>query len=140
MLAKIMSEMPLPMPRWVISSPSHMTMSRADRQRQDDEEEAERRRAAPCRERAVAAWKRKTKPMASIKSQGDGEVAGVLVDLLLPRRTLFHEGFQARADHGQELHDDGRGDVGHDAHGEDGHPLQAAAGEEVDRSRTPLRC
>ena len=25
MLAKIMSEMPLPMPRWVISSPSHMT-------------------------------------------------------------------------------------------------------------------
>ena len=27
MLAKIMSEMPLPMPRWVISSPSHMTMT-----------------------------------------------------------------------------------------------------------------
>ena len=25
MLAKIMSEMPLPMPRWVISSPSHIT-------------------------------------------------------------------------------------------------------------------
>ena len=25
MLAKIMREMPLPMPRWVMSSPSHMT-------------------------------------------------------------------------------------------------------------------
>ena len=25
MLAKIISEMPLPMPRWVMSSPSHMT-------------------------------------------------------------------------------------------------------------------
>ena len=25
MLAKIISEMPLPMPRWVISSPSHIT-------------------------------------------------------------------------------------------------------------------
>ena len=25
MLAKIMSEIPLPMPRWVMSSPSHMT-------------------------------------------------------------------------------------------------------------------
>ena len=25
MLAKIMSEMPLPMPRWVMSSPIHMT-------------------------------------------------------------------------------------------------------------------
>ena len=25
MLAKIISEMPLPMPRWVISSPSHMS-------------------------------------------------------------------------------------------------------------------
>ncbi len=26
MLAKIMSEIPLPIPRWVMSSPSHMTV------------------------------------------------------------------------------------------------------------------
>ena len=45
--AKIISEMPLPMPRWVISSPSHISSTRARGQRDHDQEhlrEGERRR------------------------------------------------------------------------------------------------
>ena len=37
--AKIISEMPLPMPRWVISSPSHMISTRAGGERDDDHED-----------------------------------------------------------------------------------------------------
>ena len=43
MLAKIRSEMPLPTPRWVISSPSHITSVVPGHQRDDDQVEAARR-------------------------------------------------------------------------------------------------
>ena len=37
--AKIISEMPLPIPRWVISSPIHITQHRAGGQRDRDQED-----------------------------------------------------------------------------------------------------
>ena len=40
--AKIISEMPLPMPRWVISSPIHISSTRAGGQRDDDQEDVRR--------------------------------------------------------------------------------------------------
>ena len=38
-MAKISSEMPLPMPRWVISSPIHIRQHRAGRQRDHDQQD-----------------------------------------------------------------------------------------------------
>ena len=40
--AKIISEMPLPMPRWVISSPIHMTSTRAGREAEHDDDDRRR--------------------------------------------------------------------------------------------------
>ncbi len=39
MLAKISNEMPLPIPRWVISSPIHISSTRARGERDHDQED-----------------------------------------------------------------------------------------------------
>ena len=131
MLAKIMSEMPLPMPRWVISSPSHMTRAVPTvRVRTTRKKRSGVQRRCPAGRRR-SSCEQEDEADGLDQGQDHGEVAGVLVDLLLPGLALFHERFQLRDHHGQQLHDDRRRDVRHDAHGEDGHALQAAAGEEV---------
>ena len=53
------------------------------------------------------------------QGESDGEVAGVLGHLRLTGLPLLLQLLEARDDHGQQLHDDGRRDVGHDADRED---------------------
>ncbi len=60
------------------------------------------------------------------------EVAGVLRDLGLSGLTLLLEGLQTRDHHDEQLQDDARGDVGHDAQREHRQLQQCAAGEDVD--------
>ena len=65
----------------------------------------------------------------------DREVAGVLVDLVHPGLAFTLEAFERGKDGDQELHDDGGGDVGHDAERSDGELLESAAAEEVDHAQ-----
>ena len=68
----------------------------------------------------------------------DREVAGVLRQLGLARLALLVEGLEVRDDHAQQLHDDRRGDVRHDAEREDRQLQQRAAGEQVDQRQQTL--
>jgi hypothetical protein len=61
----------------------------------------------------------------------DGAVAGVLRDLAASELAFLGELLQVGPDHGEELQDDGRGDVRHDPEGEDGDPREVAAREHV---------
>jgi hypothetical protein len=65
----------------------------------------------------------------------DGEhqrqVAGVLRDLAPPELPFLGDPLERRPDHRQQLQDDRRADVRHDAEREDRHPRQLAAGEHV---------
>ena len=67
-------------------------------------------------------------------NDGDAErgVARPLVDLAPACLTFLLQPLDGGNDHREELEDDGRADVGHDAEGEDRHLLQRAAGEEVE--------
>ena len=68
----------------------------------------------------------------------DREVAGVLRQPRLARLTLLVEGLEVRDDDAQQLHDDRRGDVRHDAEREDRQLQQRAAREQVDQRQQPL--
>jgi hypothetical protein len=46
---------------------------------------------------------------------------------------FFAQLFEPRNDHGEQLHDDARGDVGHDAYREHRELQQRTAGEQVDQ-------
>ena len=59
----------------------------------------------------------------------DGGVAGVFVDLLAAALAFLLQLLQRRIDGAEQLEDDGRGDVGHDAQAEDGALAQVAAAE-----------
>ena len=50
-----------------------------------------------------------------------------------PGLALLLQRLEPRDHHGQQLQDDARGDVGHDAQREDGQVQQRAAGEQVDQ-------
>ena len=65
--------------------------------------------------------------------QADGEVAAVLGQLLLTGLALLLQLLEARDDHDEQLDDDAGGDVGHDAQREHRQPQQRAAGEQVDQ-------
>jgi hypothetical protein len=65
--------------------------------------------------------------------QRQGEVPRVLRDLGLAGLSLLLEGLEPRDHHDQQLQDDARGDVRHDAEREHGELEQRSAGEQVDR-------
>ena len=123
---------PLPMPRSVICSPSHMTkiapvvsvttmMSREARPGLGDGARdglGEEREGVGLRQR-----------------DEHGEVPGPLRDLLLALLVLLHLADRRRDAAGQ-LEDDGGGDVGHDAEREDRGPGEAAA-QRVVQSEEP---
>ena len=131
MPAKMISEMPLPTPRLVICSPIHISSM-----------------VPPVS--VITAPMRKNKPgwiddMACrrmLKADGDaisldhgqrhGEVAGVLVDDLAARLAFLLQRFQFGKHRRHQLDDDGGGDVGHDAEGEDRHAADRAAGQGVE--------
>ena len=60
-------------------------------------------------------------------AQGDGAVAGVLIQLAAPGLALLLHLGDGLIDHAHQLQDDARRDVGHDAQGEDRHVLERAA-------------
>ena len=74
-------------------------------------------------------------PGALNDADDDREVAGVLVDLVHPGLAFALEAFEGGKDGDQKLHDDGGGDVGHDAERADGELLERAAAEQVDHAQ-----
>ena len=67
----------------------------------------------------------------------EGEVARILVELLAARFAFLLELFKGGRGRRHHLNDNGRGDVGHDVEGEDAHPFDGAAGEQVHRAENP---
>ncbi len=65
-------------------------------------------------------------------AEQDGEIARVLRDLAAAEFAFFLQALEIRPGHGHQLQNDGGGDVGHDAQGEDGQPAEIAAAEQVD--------
>ncbi len=65
------------------------------------------------------------------EADGDGEVAGVLGELLPADITLLLEAAEGRHNSGHQLEDDGGADVRHDAQRTDGALEERAAGEHV---------
>ena len=65
--------------------------------------------------------------------QSDGQVARVLRHLGLAGLAFLTQLLELRDHHGQQLHDDARRDVRHDADREDRHLQQSATGEQVDQ-------
>ena len=63
--------------------------------------------------------------------QNDGQVAGVLVDLLAALRAFIRQLLQCRNGNRQKLKDDAGVDVRSDTHGHDAHVLERTAGHHV---------
>jgi hypothetical protein len=64
----------------------------------------------------------------------DGEVAGPLGDLAAAQFALFLQFFERGDHHGEQLQNDGRRDVRHDAQGENRQAADIAAGEHVEET------
>ena len=136
MPAKMMSEIPLPIPFSEICSPSHMISAVPVvsvimvRRRNPQPGSGTMTAAAP----APHALEPHRDAERLDQRQHDGAVARVLGDLLLPRLALLGEPLERGDHHGEELQDDGGGDVRHDPQREDGQAAQVAAREEVDHA------
>ena len=118
MLIVMISEMPLPMPRSVICSPSHISSivpvvmvttvsSRNPRpgHHHDVAVDAD----------ALGMLQRDGHGVALDEAKHHGQVAAVLGDLLAARIAFARQPLQGRNDRRQQLQDDGGADVGHDA-------------------------
>ncbi len=126
----------MPIPRWVINSPSHIT------------------KAVPA---VIVRTIRATRPGVVVGDQvdpvGEGpgveeigeagrldqgedhrDVTGPLGDDLATAFALVLEGLQPRDHDREQLHDDRGGDVGKDAEGEHGELLEGTAGEQVQQA------
>ena len=104
---------------------------RAADQREDGRRAEEHPR---IRDDAVAAFKPDGNAVGLNQRQQHGAVARILVDDLAALLAFLLQRFQRRDDRRHELHDDGGGDVGHDAQREDGHALDSAAREHVEHA------
>jgi hypothetical protein len=132
---KMSSDMPLPTPRSVMSSPHDDRGARGHHDHHDDDEErvlvGDQLLVTAAEELAGRASERQDGGRLKDR-QADGEVAGVLRDLRLARLPFLLEHLQTRDDHGEQLQDDARRDVGHDAQREDRELEQRPAAEEID--------
>src|SRR5690606_10980173 len=72
-------------------------------------------------------------PRALHQGQHHSAVAGVLGDLATSRVPFLLELLQGGGHRSQQLHDDGRRNVGHDPQGKNTHPLQGAPGEHIEQ-------
>ena len=140
MLAKISSEMPLPIPRWVISSPIHISSTRPGGQRDHDQEDLGQREVRDQRHARLLLEAREQEHVADRLSerQTDGQVARVLGDPRLADLALLLELLQRGHDDLQQLQDDRGRDVGHDPEREDRDPPEAAAREQVQQPEDPV--
>ena len=134
---KISSDMPLPMPRSVTCSPSHMITAVPAVIDDHDDDEREDAGLGDDRLGAVAeelpAVGQRDDARGLQDGQRDRQVAGVLGQLVLTRLPFLLQLLEPRDDHGEQLDDDARRDVGHDAQREDRQLEQRSAGEQVDQ-------
>ena len=135
MPAKMISDVPLPTPRCVICSPSHirnivpptsvMTV-------------VARKNMPGSMTTAPAALRDAFKPDGDAVGlqcrQNDGQIAGVLVDLLAAGFAFLLQRFELRIDRAHQLHDDGGRDVRHDVQRENRQALERAATEHVEHA------
>ena len=137
--AKIISEMPLPMPRWVISSPIHISST------VPAVSETTIRKTCGVSKcgmtGAPTPWPKllEEEDVADrlSKGQADGEVARVLRDPRLADLALLRQLLQRRHHDRQQLQDDRGRDVGHDPQREQRDPRQPAAAERVQQVEDP---
>ena len=83
-----------------------------------------------------------TGPLAQLRvalerGQRHGQPVRVELDLVAPGLALFAELLQIRPDHRQQLQNNRRGDVGHDAQREDGQLAEVTAREHVHEAQNP---
>ena len=83
---------------------------------------------------AVAALEADRNAVGLHQRQDHGAVARVLVDDLAALLAFLLQGFERRHHRRHQLHDDGGGDVGHDAEREDRHALHGAARKHVEHA------
>ena len=143
--------MPLPMPRWVISSPSHITERGAGRPGQDDQGGFERREVGDQRragaelsagltqQPALAVLQHEQECGRLQEHERDGEVTRPLRDLLLPGLALVLPFFELRDHDAEQLHDDRRRDVRHDPEREDRRAREGASREQVEKADRAVR-
>ena len=127
--AKISSEMPLPIPRWVMSSPIHISSTQPGGQADDDQEDVRRVEVFDDRFAGFRLQGVEQEHVADRLREGeaDGQVARVLGDARLPDLAFLGELFQRGHRHLQQLQDDRGGDVGHDPEREDRDSREPAA-------------
>ena len=126
MEAKMMSEIPLPTPRFVISSPIHMRSV----QPAVSVSTMITNRPAVRVERAGAVEEERVADRLG-RREHDGQVARVLVDLGVAGLAFLLHLLQPRDDDRHQLEDDRGRDVRHDPEREHGEARQRAAREEV---------
>ncbi len=136
MLAKMSSEMPLPMPALGDQLAHPHQQHRARGQRDHDQEDLEQGEVGDQGRAGGLLEAPEQEHVADRLGEGqaDGQVARVLRDPGLPDLALLGELLQRRHDDLQQLQDDRRGDVGHDAQREDGDPAQSPAREQVEQT------
>ena len=135
-----MSDMPLPMPRWVMSSPIHISsavpavsVSTISSTRGDGRSWGPGRGSGCCAPKPPPPlWNRNTRPVDWMIAMADREVAGPLGDLALTDRALLLPLLELGDHHREDLHDDRAGDVRHDPEREDRELGERAAGEELE--------
>ena len=129
--------MPLPTPRSVISSPSHMiTPVPAVMQMTivvSVNTSVWYRIGCVAAVEQLAGSGQRDEAGRLQDGQPDGQVPAVLGQLLLAGLAFLLQLLEPRDHHDEQLDDDARRDVGHDAQREHGQPEQRAAGEQVDQ-------
>ena len=131
--------MPLPMPRWVMSSASHMTTAvpavkmRMMNSTRGAVKSGMRSMSLPL-PKSSAAVEQEDQAGALHDGEGDGEVTGRLGQLALADRALLAPLLELRDHRLEQLDDDRRGDVGHDPEPEDGGSGERAAREQVEEA------
>ena len=120
--AKISSEMPLPMPRWVMSSPIHISITQPAVRHTTIRKMCG---ASKCLTTVSAGFGLQRVEQEHVadrlrERQADGQVARVLGDPRLPDLALLGELLERGHHHLQQLQDDRGRDVGHDPQREDG--------------------
>ncbi len=140
---KMISEMPLPMPRSVICSPEPHHEHRA-RGQEDDRAHGEAEPLHLERDDGLPFDGQAGEPHAHApgleRGDDDGAVPRQLGQLLPSFLPFLGQLLEVRNDRTQQLQDDGGADVGHDAEGEDGGVLERAAHEQVVEPEQRVRC
>ena len=127
----MISEMPLPMPREVICSPSHIRNMVPPVSVIDGRDAEEH---AGIGDHVAGAFEADGDAVGLERRQHHGEIARVLVDDLAALLALFLERFERRRHRRHQLDDDRGRDVRHDVEREDRHAVDAAAGEHVEHA------